>query len=89
MFLGEFMETFRSTRSATSMIASIQMGVTLLVGPIAANLVGRFGCREISIAGSIIAAMSIIISGVAPNITTLYITAGFFTGNLYNFRLMV
>ena len=86
MFLGEFMKTFDSTRTTTSMIASIQMGVTFFVGPIAAYLVRRFSCREIAIAGSIIAATSIIISGVAPNIATLYITAGFFTGNLCNLK---
>ena len=76
------METFGTTRSTTSMIASIQMGVTVFVGPIVADLVDRFGCRESVVAGSIIAATSIIISGVASNIATLYITAGLFTGNL-------
>ena len=82
MFLGNIMETFGTSRSATSMIGSIQIGVTYLVGPIAADLVNRFGCRVIAIAGSIISATSIIISGVAPNIATLFITTGFFTGNL-------
>ena len=82
MFLGNIMETFGTSRSATSMIGSIQIGVTYLVGPIAADLVNRFGCRVIAIAGSIISATSIIISGVAPNIATLFLTTGFFTGNL-------
>ena len=82
MFLGNIMETFGTSRSATSMIGSIQIGVTYLVGPIAADLVNRFGCRVIAITGSIISATSIIISGVAPNIATLFITTGFFTGNL-------
>ena len=81
MFLGEFMEIFGTTRSTTSMIASIQMGVTFFVGPIVADLVKKFGCRKVAISGSIIAATSIIISGAAPNIATLYISAGFFTGN--------
>ena len=89
MFLGEFMETFGTTRPTTSMIASIQMGVTYFVGPVAANLVNRFGCCEIAIAGSIIAATSMIISGAAPNIATLYITAGFLTGNLWKLKAMV
>ena len=88
MFLGDFMETFGTTRSATSMIASTQMGVTNIVGPIAAYLVKRFGCREIAIAGSTIAATSIIVSGAAPNLATLYITAGLFTGNLCNLNLV-
>ena len=82
MFLGEFMKTFNTSRSATSMIGSIQIGVTHFVGPIAAVLVDRYGCRVIAIAGSVISAASIIISGVAPNIATLFLTAGLFTGNL-------
>ena len=82
MFLDNIMETFGTSRSATSMIGSIEMGVTYLVGPIAADLVNRFGCRVTVIAGSIISATSGIISGVAPNFATLFITKGFFTGNL-------
>ena len=85
MFLGEFMETFSTNRTSTSMVASIQMGVTLFVGPVVADLVDKYGCRASAIAGSIIAATNIIISGAAPNIAILYITAGFFTGNLSNF----
>ena len=76
------METFDTNRSVTSMIGSIQIGAACFVGPFAAVLVNRFGCRVIAIAGSIISATSIILSGLAPNITTLFITAGFFTGNL-------
>ena len=82
MFLSEFMETFGTSRSVTSMIGSIQLGAASFVGPFAAVLVHRFGCRVIAIAGSLISATSIILSGLAPNITTLFITAGFFTGNL-------
>ena len=89
MFLGDFMKTFGTTRTTTSMIASIQMGVTLFVGPIVADLVDKFGSRESAIAGSIIAGTCIIISGAAPNIATLYITAGFFTGNLFHSKLIV
>ena len=83
------METFGTNRATTSMIASIQMGATYAVGPIAADLVNRFGCRLIAISGSIIAATSIIISGVAPNVVTLYITAGFFTGNKCALQFMI
>lgn len=84
------METFGTTPSATSMIGSLQIGVMFLVGPIVAGLVNRVGCRVIAIAGSIIAATSIIISGLAPNFATLLLTNGVFSGNTYkNFKLMV
>ena len=84
MFLYEFMETFGTSRSTTSMIGSIQIGATHFMGPIAAALVNRFGCRVIVTVGSIISAASIICSGLAPNIATLFITAGFLTGNYQN-----
>ena len=77
-----FMEAFGTNRATTSIIGSIQMGATYCVGPIAADLADRFGCRETAVSGSIIAATSIIISGIAPSVGTLYVTAGFFTGRL-------
>ena len=48
------METFGTSRSVTSMIGSIQLGAASFVGPFAAVLVHRFGCRVIAIAGSFI-----------------------------------
>ena len=82
LFLGGLMETFDTTRSATSMIGSLKLGFLFLFGPISAALVNRVGCRVAIIAGSIISATSIIISGVAPNFATLFITNGFLAGNL-------
>ena len=62
------------------MIGSIQIGVTHLMGPIAASLVDKFGCRMVAITGFAISAASIALGGIAPNIATMYITTGFFTG---------
>ena len=85
LFLDDFMKTFGTERSATSMIGSLKCGVLFLAGPIAANLVNSVGCRVIIIAGSIISATSIILSGVAPNIATLYATNGFLAGIIVPF----
>ena len=82
IFLNGLMETFTTSYSSTSIISSVQMGVSLSVGPIAASLVKKFGCRKITILGSTVAATGLIISGFARNIATLYISAGFCTGNL-------
>ena len=57
LYLGDFIDTFGTSRSATSIIGSLQIGVMFLVGPIVAGLVNRVGCRVIAIAGSIIAAV--------------------------------
>ena len=78
------MEAFGTSYSSTSGVHSVQMGILSCVGPIAAGLVRMFGCQKITIVGSIIAATGLITSGFAQNIATLYLTAGFCTGNFRN-----
>ena len=80
IFLGEIMETFEADRSAASLIASVQMGVTLCVGPVAADLTAVFGCRRMAATGAVLAAAGIIASGAASNIVVLTVTAGCLTG---------
>ena len=74
------METFGVGHGAASMTESIQMGVAFCVGPIAADLVNKLGCRTITIVGSALAATGMLLSGMATNIAMLYLTAGFCTG---------
>ena len=75
------MEVFGTSYSVMSGVFSVQMGILNCVGPIAAGLAKIFGCREVTVVGSIIAAAGLITSGFAQNIGTLYLTAGFCTGN--------
>ena len=82
IFLNGLMKTFSTSYSSTSVIASVQMGVSLCVGPIAAGLVKKFGCSRITIVGSVFAATGLIISRFAQNIVVLYISAGLCTGNV-------
>ena len=86
IFLGEIMETFDADRSAASVISSVQMGVTLCVGPFAADLVNAFGCRKMAAAGAVLAAAGIIASGAASNIVVLTMTAGVLTGKFTNLQ---
>ena len=58
------------------------MGVTLCVGPLAADLTDAFGCRKMAAAGAVLAAAGIVASGAAANIVVLTATAGFLTGNI-------
>ena len=74
------METFGTSYSATSGVFSVQMGMIYVVSPITAVLVKKFGCRKITVGGSIIAAIGLITCGFAQNIATLYY-GGFCTGN--------
>ena len=75
------METFGTDHSVTSMVSSTQMMLGLLVGPIAAQLIDRFGCRKTAITGTILATTGLVTSGMAPNFAILWITSGLLTGN--------
>ena len=75
------MEEFGSSYSLTSGIYSVQIGILNCVGPIAAAFVKTFGSRNTVVLGSLIAATGFITSGLAQNIATLYMTAGFYAGN--------
>ncbi|XP_014673972.1 PREDICTED: uncharacterized protein LOC106814187 [Priapulus caudatus] len=80
VYLIEFIDYFDSSRSATSLIASILVGVTLGSGPLAGALVNKFGCRAVTILGSVIASFGCIISIFAPSLGFLYISFGTITG---------
>jgi MCP family monocarboxylic acid transporter-like MFS transporter 14 len=76
------MDAFGEGRGSVSLIPSILTGVTLGVGPIASVLVNKYGCRAVTMAGSIIAAFGLAVSAATPNISMLYITIGLCTGNM-------
>lgn len=49
-------------------------------GPISSSFVNRYGCRTVTIAGSILAAACLVLSVLAKNVLTLIITIGFGVG---------
>lgn len=80
IFYMEFLRHFKESKGATSWVASIMVGTTFCVGPFASGLTNKFGCRVVTIAGSLLAAFGLIISTMAPNITFLYFSIGICTG---------
>ncbi|XP_033169755.1 monocarboxylate transporter 12 [Drosophila mauritiana] len=80
IFYNEFLDYFNEGKGYTAWIASIMVGVTFSSGPISSSFVNRYGCRAVTIAGSILAASCIIVSMFAQNVLTLIITIGFGTG---------
>jgi len=56
------------------------VGVTLGSGPIASSLTNQFGCRTVTIAGSLLAAAGMALSVTAQSVTVLYFTVGICTG---------
>ena len=78
--MAEYIETFGTDHSVTSMVSSTQMMGCFLVGPIAAQFIGRYGCCKTAITGTILAITGLVTSGIAPNFALLWITSGLLTG---------
>lgn len=76
----EFTEVFKEGDAMTSWIASLLVGVTLCSGPISSAFVNKYGCRNVTIAGSLLGSACLAVSVFAKNVTTLCITIGFGTG---------
>uniref|UniRef100_T1GDJ5 Major facilitator superfamily (MFS) profile domain-containing protein n=1 Tax=Megaselia scalaris TaxID=36166 RepID=T1GDJ5_MEGSC len=80
MFVTEFLDYFKEGNGYTSMIVSLLVGVTLCSGPISSAFVNRYGCRPVTIAGTLLASTCIALSYFAQNILTLIFTIGIGAG---------
>ena len=59
-----------------SWIGSSDFGLCLCSGPIAASLVNRYGCRLVTILGTIISVLATIMATMAPNISYMIVSEG-------------
>lgn len=80
VFYLELLYYFEEGKGATAWIASILVGVTLCSGPISGSFVNKYGCRTVTIAGSILASACLLASVWANSIIMLYFTIGLGTG---------
>ncbi|XP_017768067.1 PREDICTED: monocarboxylate transporter 12 [Nicrophorus vespilloides] len=80
IFYDEFLTYFNEGKGPTSWILSILVGVTLCSGPISGWMVNRWGCRTVTIVGSILASICMMISIWANSIIILYFTIGIGAG---------
>lgn len=80
VFFPHFLEYFGEGKGKTAWIAGIFMAMPLLSGPIASFLTDRYGCRIVTICGSILAALGFVISAFVDNMETLFLTFGIMAG---------
>ncbi|CAG9864488.1 unnamed protein product, partial [Phyllotreta striolata] len=80
IFYDEFLDYFREGQGFTSLILSILVGVTLCSGPLSSYFVNRYGCRAVTIAGSLLGSACLVASFWAQNVLTLCLTVGLGTG---------
>lgn len=76
----EFLQYFGEGKATTSWIGSLFMAMPLLSGPIASFLTDRYGCRKVTIAGSILATTGFVISYFATSMGMLILTFGVLAG---------
>ncbi|XP_013199546.1 monocarboxylate transporter 3 [Amyelois transitella] len=80
VFFPHFLEYFGEGKGKTAWIAGIFMAMPLLSGPIASFLTDRYGCRRMTILGSILATLGFVISAFVDNMETLFLTFGIMAG---------
>lgn len=76
----EFLSYFGEGKAKTAWIGSLFMAMPLLSGPIASFLTDRYGCRKVTVAGSIMASTGFILSAFADSMEMLYFTFGILSG---------
>ncbi|KAH1016120.1 hypothetical protein HUJ04_007392 [Dendroctonus ponderosae] len=76
----EFLNEFHASNSATSFIGSLFLSVPLLAGPLGSAMVDKYGCKYMTILGSLICTTGFVISAYVKSIWMLYITFGFIGG---------
>lgn len=76
----EFLNYFGENRSKTAWIGSLFMAMPLLSGPVASFLTDRYGCRKVTILGSILATIGFAVSTQANHVEVLFLTFGILAG---------
>ncbi|RWS02448.1 monocarboxylate transporter 9-like protein, partial [Dinothrombium tinctorium] len=76
---------YASGKGLTAWVPSIMSAMTYGIGkyrlrPIASALTNKYGCRAITIAGSLLASFGLLVSVFAPNVITLFFTIGLCAG---------
>lgn len=76
----EFLNYFHEGKAKTAWIGSLFMAMPLLSGPVASFLTDRYGCRRVTIVGSILASLGFFISAFADTMEMLFFTFGILAG---------
>ncbi|XP_048777915.1 monocarboxylate transporter 12-like [Ostrea edulis] len=80
VLLPKWVEVFDETRGTVSLVGSLLCGIYLCAGPIVSGLTNKFGCRIVTVAGSIFGTLAFLAASFSQNITVLLLTYGFLGG---------
>lgn len=76
----ELLEYFHQSRSKTAWVGSLFVSMPMICGPIASSFTNRFGCRNTTMIGGIIAAVGCFASAFVESIEMLCFTFGLISG---------
>ncbi|XP_059089851.1 monocarboxylate transporter 14-like [Tigriopus californicus] len=76
----ELQSEFQESKALTAGVVSLFHSVPLLSGPIASALTDRYGCRKMTILGSIMATVGFLLSTLVHRLEMLYLTFGLLAG---------
>ncbi|XP_025016340.1 monocarboxylate transporter 12-like [Tetranychus urticae] len=76
----EISKDFKQPKGTTAWIGSLQAGFYLFVGPLVSTLANHYGCRVVTIIGSLIASLGFIISYFATSVLWLCLSYGALAG---------
>ena len=80
VFYVELLDYFQESKAKTAWVGALFVSVPLVAGPIASALTNKYGCRMVTIMGSIVATMGFLLSIAAPSLEILCITFGLISG---------
>ncbi|XP_071039939.1 monocarboxylate transporter 12, partial [Parasteatoda tepidariorum] len=80
VFLIHFVDYYGTSKGKTAWVGSLLTGCYLLAGPVVSALTNKFGCRPVTVAGSIISCLAFLLSIFAPPLDVLMLTYGISAG---------
>ena len=82
IFIIEFLAEFGESKAKTSWVGSVLNGMYLSMGPITSALATKFGCRAVTIVGSLVACTGFVLTIFAKDVNTVIFTFGGIGGKL-------
>ncbi|CAL8070326.1 unnamed protein product [Calicophoron daubneyi] len=83
LILVEIADHLNSSKSKAALLGSLFLGCYQIIGPIAAALINRFGCRLVASAGAVTAACTFLLSALMRDMNALICTFGLIGGSSF------
>ncbi|KAM4693747.1 monocarboxylate transporter 14 isoform 2-T2 [Discoglossus pictus] len=76
----EWLDEFNQSRGLTAWVSSLNMGITLIVGPFIGLFINTCGCRKTAMIGGFLTSLGWVLSAFATDVHFLFFTFGVMAG---------